>query len=98
MSDRIELARMAFVQLNKTERREFLRSFAPHVPVPAAPSETVPSILTRIQTAERLAHSPRFVDRLAQNGILHKVRLPGRVRCSGFRAADVAALIAGGKP
>ena len=94
-NDRLELARMAFVQLNKGERREFLRTFAPEVPAQPAPTAPVPEILTRAQTAARFNRSPRFVDRLAQSGILQKVRLPGRVRCSGFRAGDVAALITG---
>lgn len=99
MNDRVELARMAFVQLNKTERREFLRTFATEVPVLPAPAESAPArIIRRMEVARRLGRSPRAVDRLAAEGALRKVLLPGRTRAAGFRESDVAALIAGGTP
>lgn len=59
------------------------------------PVVPVPAILTRKQTAERFNRSLRFVDGLAKSGILSKVRLPGRIRCCGFREADVVTLIEG---
>ena len=60
-----------------------------------APPETGPRILARAEVARRLAKTTRFVDRLAQQGVLKKVRLPGRVRAAGFLESDVNALLAG---
>lgn len=60
-------------------------------------SERVPRIILRRETAQRLGgRSLRYVDRLAEQGILKKVKLPGRERASGFREEDVNRLIAGG--
>jgi hypothetical protein len=35
----------------------------------------------------------RLIDRLAQQGALKKVRLPGRQRAAGIRESDLLALI-----
>ena len=51
-----------------------------------------------MEVARRLGRSPRAVDRLAAEGALRKVLLPGRTRAAGFRESDVAALIAWGTP
>jgi len=95
MSDRIELARMAFLQLNGKERREFLRTFSD----PAATASAAPEpdrIVRRGEVARLLARSQRFVDRLAHDGTLARVKLPGRHRGAGFRLSAVQSLIAGG--
>jgi len=59
-----------------------------HVPAPAR-------ILRRDEVAQRLACSVRAVDHWAQQGLLKKIRLPGRSRAVGFRETDVQALING---
>jgi hypothetical protein len=46
-------------------------------------------ILRRSQVAQMLARSPRAVDMLARQGLLKKIKLPGRTRCAGFRASAV---------
>lgn len=92
MSDRVELARLSFLQLNKTERRDFLAQFS-GAPVAAHTAPAAPRILRRGEVARMLARSPRAVDRMAVDGILAKVRLPGRPRAAGFRESDVVALI-----
>jgi len=51
------------------------------------------SIIRRAEFARRISRSVRFVDRLAADGVIRKVVLPGRVRAAGFRESDVAALI-----
>ncbi|HEY9173724.1 MAG TPA: hypothetical protein VI136_15670 [Verrucomicrobiae bacterium] len=62
-----------------------------------APPENLAAIWTRKRVAEAMgSRSLRFVDRLAQDGILEKVKLPGRQRGAGFRAADVQRLIGEG--
>lgn len=94
-SDRVELARLAVAGLNRRERAELLATFAPTAPT-ATPSNTPPRILRRAEVAQRLARSKRAVDRLAADGVLRKVRLPGRARAAGFLESDVVALIGGG--
>jgi hypothetical protein len=97
MNDRVELARMAFLQLNKGERRAFLATFTEATPTTT--TEAAPArIIRRMEVARRLGRSPRAVDRLAAEGALRKVLLPGRTRAAGFRESDVAALIAWGTP
>jgi hypothetical protein len=50
-------------------------------------------LLRRDVVAERLCCSLRTVDKLAVQGLLHRVTFPGRKRASGFREADVEALV-----
>jgi hypothetical protein len=58
-------------------------------------TESVARIIRRIEVAARMSRSVRFVDKLAADGVLQKVKLPGRLRATGFRESEVAALIAG---
>jgi hypothetical protein len=62
--------------------------------VAAAPKES--RVLTRIDVARRFNRSLRFVDKLAVEGILRRVKMPGRQRGCGFLAEDVERLMAGG--
>lgn len=55
----------------------------------AGPSQ----ILRRGEAANRLGVSLRTVDLLATQGVLQKVRFPGRKRACGFRSTDVSGLI-----
>ncbi len=50
-------------------------------------------ILTRTEVAKRFDRSLRFVDKLATEGVLRRVTLPGRVRACGYREADVEGLL-----
>jgi hypothetical protein len=52
-------------------------------------------LLHRETVADRLACSLRLVDRLAVDGVLHRVMLPGRKRGAGFRESEVDALVMG---
>jgi len=65
-------------------------------------SETFPAqveerLMRRIEAAKVLSRSTRAIDLLVAQGHLKKVVLPGRERGGGFRAADVFALMHGGK-
>ncbi len=53
-------------------------------------------ILTRAEVAKRFERSLRFVDKLAAEGILQRVTLPGRVRACGYREGDVERLLGAG--
>lgn len=52
-------------------------------------------VIRRTEAARLLSCVPRSIDRLAAQGILHRVCLPGRSRAAGFRLHDVQALIGG---
>ena len=52
-------------------------------------------ILPRAEVARRFNRSLRFVDKLAAEGVLQRVTLPGRVRACGYREADVERLMCG---
>ncbi len=53
-------------------------------------------LIRRAEAAQRLGRTLRFVDRLAADGIIERVRIPGRKRACGFRESDVSRLIEGG--
>lgn len=52
-------------------------------------------ILKPKETASRLSCSYRQVHALAKQGLLPKVKFPGRTRAAGFLEADVVALMTG---
>lgn len=95
MKDKIELAKLAVCQLNQKERTEFLRLFMP----PENQSNSTPApchrLLRRAEVAQRMSCSVRNVDRLAKEGVLRKLQLPGRSRASGFLESDLAVLLTG---
>lgn len=66
-------------------------------PGKAPPSEpdkpAAPRIVRRREAAQMYGCSLRLVDRLAAQGVLRRVRLPGRQRGAGFLEADLLALI-----
>lgn len=75
------------------EERERLLSIFKAGPRPASPGE---KLLKRKQVAEMLSSSCRLVDKLAEEGQLHKVRYKGRVRAAGYRLSEVQAILADG--
>lgn len=66
----------------------------PHAPKLEAPQGSEVRVLTRNATAQMLNRSTRFVDRVASEGLLRKIKLPNRRRAIGFAQADVERLIA----
>ena len=52
-------------------------------------------ILVRAEVAKRFGRSIRFVDSLAKDGTLRRVKLPGRTRACGFLADEVDRLMTG---
>jgi len=59
---------------------------------------TVPAevrIIRRAQVARRMDRSMRSVDLLAKEGILRKIKLPGRSRACGFLESEIEGVIAG---
>jgi hypothetical protein len=70
-----------------------LRS-GPNVSADIKPQE----IVKRAEFALRAKVTERVVDMWAKQGLIQKVRLPGRARGLGFRASDVDRLLAGLNP
>lgn len=60
---------------------------------PANP--TAPRILRRAEASRRLGIGLRMVDVLTRQGVLVKVRFPGRTRAAGFQESAITALIEG---
>ena len=85
--------------LEPAERITILQSIRnkgrePKASAPVKPAE--PRLLRRNEVARRLGRSLRCVDKLAREGLLTRVKLPGRTRAVGFREADVCRLIEAG--
>lgn len=98
--DIIRSALKADPTVSARERNEFLTFLNSGPPTPNA--TPVPNqgsrIISRSKACQKLDRSLRFVDRLAEQGLLQKVTLPGRKRAVGFLEADVEALISGHLP
>ncbi|MFA7158926.1 MAG: hypothetical protein WC299_06435 [Kiritimatiellia bacterium] len=83
-----QLARLALAALPAKDRLALLREYA------AGPAEIRPDrIIRREQVAGLLSVSLRCVDKIAREGTLTRVMLPGRVRAAGYRESEVRALI-----
>ena len=61
----------------------------------SAPAEVEDRIIHRKETGRLLGRSARAVDYMAAEGLLHKVKFPGRSRGAGFQLSEVRALIGG---
>jgi hypothetical protein len=72
-----------------------LRSGGETNPSPAPASDAPPRLLRRADVARRLACCLRVVDRLAADGKLKRIKLPGRSRSAGFLESDVNELLMG---
>ena len=66
---------------------------SPETPRAAATVEK--RILHRRDVARRFNRSLRFVDKLAVQGVLRRVKLPGRRRACGFLAEEVERVMGG---
>ena len=56
-----------------------------------------PRILRRSEAAKRLGVTIRAIDKWSQEGILRRVRLPGRTRGCGFLESEINTLMTAGK-
>jgi hypothetical protein len=62
-------------------------------PTPEQPANDGPRLLRRAEAARRLGRTVRSIDQLAAEGVLTKVRLPGRKRCGGILESSLTAAI-----
>jgi hypothetical protein len=58
-----------------------------------SPTLSRPSLIRPARAAERLACTPRQIHRLASEGLLEKVKFPGRQRASGITEASLEKLL-----
>lgn len=78
------------------ERARILNLLRQQDESPASESKEPPRILRREETAIRLGEvSLRTIDLWAEQGILTKIRLPGRKRACGFSSIEVDRLAKG---
>ena len=92
----IRSALQADPSLNPRDRAQVLASIRDKSKNPKPdPAASSPRLIRRTEAARRLGCSLRMVDRLAQEGILPKRKLPNRKRASGFLEADLNALLTG---
>ena len=78
------------------DRAEIVTHIRNHgkTPTPSRASAlTANRVMHRREVAERFGRSLRFVDSLARQGVLPRLKLPGRVRACGFRSLDVEKLL-----
>ncbi len=91
-----ELARMAVQNLNTRDRMNLMAELQPSTP--NAPGRNGP----RVYDAEMVSalygnKSKRLIFKLAREGFLERVKLPGRVRGMGFTAESVERLLQAGR-
>ena len=53
-------------------------------------------IVRRSEVARLLSRSPKTIDRLAERGVLMRVRFPHYQRSAGYRLSDIKKIIASG--
>lgn len=86
-----EVAKLAISGLSVRDRQALLRELTDQ-PVDLQPDR----ILRRAQVAKQFNVSLGAIDLWGKQGILKRIKLPGRTRAAGFRESDVAVLVAGG--
>ena len=91
MSTQLDLAKMAIAGLSKKDRMLLLSELQPG----AGTAVSEQRIIRRKEAARRLSCSLRLIDKLSRQGILQRVKLPGRVHSAGYRLSEVEKLIGG---
>ncbi len=84
--------------LTPLDRQRIVATIRNHGKQPETSRTTVAiekRILNRRDVARRFNRSLRFVDKLAVQGVLRRVKLPGRRRACGFLAEEVERLMGG---
>ena len=90
MSKNMEIARLSYQSLNKEEQAEFIRMCGIQS---NSSQEKFTGIMRREEVAKLAGRTLRAVDKWAEQGLLKRVKLPGRKKAIGFRESDVRALL-----
>ncbi len=97
-SANLEAVRLLISNLSRKDKLILLGELAPATPpaTSASATPTGPRVYSPERVAELFDKSKRMVFKLAGEGLLERVTLPGRKRAVGFTAASVERLLAGG--
>jgi len=79
--------------LGPADRARILATLRNGKPAPEQPTNAGPRILRPKIVAERLGRTTRSVHQLCQQGILQKVKLPGRQRAAGILESSLIAAL-----
>jgi hypothetical protein len=94
MSTNIDLAKMAIAGLSRKDRISLLAELQPgSTPVAA----TGPRVYSAKATAALFGRSVRMIHKLAAEGLLVRVTLPGRKTACGYTRESVEKLLTGGE-
>jgi hypothetical protein len=93
--DAVKSILKADVSVTAVERNSYLAALRDAPVKPETRAETIPRLLRRAEAAQMYGCSLRLIDRLASQGILRKVRLPGRQRGAGILESELLAVISG---
>ena len=93
MGSQLEMAKMIISSLSLKDRATLMKELNPSPR--SAPVEC--RLIRRREVARLLSCHPRSVDNFADEGLLTRVKLPGRKNAQGFRLAEVQQLIEGEK-
>lgn len=85
--------------LGLEDRHRIVQALRNNCKAPEEEKQVAPEsrLIRRAEVARRMSVSLRAVDNWTKAGILQKVKLPGRVRHSGFRESDIESLIKEGR-
>lgn len=92
--DAVKSILKADVSITAVERSCYLAALRNGPAKPETGAESIARIVRRAEAARMYGCSLRLIDRLAAQGFLRKVRLPGRQRGAGFLQSELLALIA----
>jgi hypothetical protein len=82
--------------LAAADRERLFAALADRASTEAERPAPAPRIVSYSEAADRFACTPKHLHRLCAQGVLRKVRLPGRTRCRGILESDLSAVLAGG--
>ena len=94
MNANLEAARLLVNNLSRKDRVALLSELVPSNAAPTAPSG--PRVYSVARTCATFDKSKRLVMKLAAEGLLVRVTLPGRKRAVGFTAESVERLLTAG--
>jgi len=98
-TDAVKAMLKADPTLTPGDRTNIMTAIVNHGAKPDAEKQTPAirsaRILTRAEVAKRFGRTLRFVDKLACEGTLRRVTLPGRKRSCGYLEKDVEELLHG---
>ena len=97
MTEKLQLAKLSFNQLNRVERRQFLADVSPDTGKTPAPATTGPAKIIRFGIgAERFGYKcTKSFMRVIESAGIKKITLPGHKRASGILESDLVRLVGG---